>query len=110
MNEIPVEYKNFEKRKTFWDSMLRDSMDLYSLATALYVFVVILPIVLAELKRPKTRFITLKFFDYEFGEIPGALQIVLISVILTTGVNYFRLILNVVLHWLKKKLKIDKGV
>lgn len=104
---ISVTYKGVERRTGFWGIVIKDTMDIYALSTALYVFVITLPIILHEIKRPVTRFIDVELFGYAFGEIPMALQIVLISVLLTTLVNYFRLILNVALLWLRRKLKIQ---
>ena len=95
--------------KTFLNTIFKDTMDVYSLATASYVFIVIIPIELAELKRIETRFTHLDILSYSF-EIPMALQIVIVSVLLTTLVNYFRLILNIVLLYIRKKLRIQDKV
>ena len=104
-NEIESSiYTGIERRSGFWQAIIKDTMDIYSLSTALYVFLVILPIVLSEIKRTETRTVNLKLFGYEFGEIPMALQIVLVSVLLTTIVNYFRMILNLGMSWIKRKL------
>lgn len=87
----------------FWKAVIHDTMDIYSLATAAYVFAVILPIIFFEIKRPEPKYIVFRIFHYELGEVPMALQIVLVSVILTTLVNYFRKILDVGMQWISSK-------
>jgi len=101
MNELP---EKLEKTNTqFWKAIIHDTMDIYSLATAAYVFAVILPIIFYEIRRPEPRYVVFKILNYELGEIPMALQVVLISVILTTIVNYFRKILDVGMKWIDNK-------
>ena len=47
LQDIP---RNVDKANTqFWKAIIHDTMDIYSLATAAYVFAVILPIVFYEI-------------------------------------------------------------
>ena len=102
LNELPA--KQDERSDTrFWKAIIHDTMDIYSLATAAYVFAVILPIVFFEIRRVEPKYIMFKIINIELGEIPMALQIVLVSVILTTIVNYFRKILDVGMKWIDNK-------
>lgn len=98
---LSIESSNF--RNDFWKNIFKDINDIYSLSTALYVFLVILPIIVSEIRRPETKFVNLQIGGHAL-EIPMALQIVLISILLTTMVNYFRMILNLAISWVKKKL------
>lgn len=113
-SEIKVETKcddllasiatNKDKSSTqFWKAIIHDTMDIYSLATAAYVFAVILPIVFYEIRREVPKYVPFEIAGYELGEIPMALQVVLVSVILTTIVNYFRKILDVGMKWIDSK-------
>lgn len=114
--EIPFDYEQVKKsadellsfdtskiQNNFWRNIFRDINDIYSLSTALYVFVVILPIIISEIRRAETEFVTLTIGGMSL-KMPMALQIVLISILLTTLVNYFRMILNLAISWIKKKL------
>ena len=101
LQDIP---RNVDKANTqFWKAIIHDTMDVYSLATAAYVFLVILPIVFYEIRREVPKYVPFEIAGYELGEIPMALQIVLVSVILTTIVNYFRKILDVGMKWIDSK-------
>lgn len=101
LQDIP---RNVDKANTqFWKAIIHDTMDIYSLATAAYVFAVILPIVFYEIRRDVPKYVPFKIAGYELGEIPMALQVVLVSVILTTIVNYFRKILDVGMKWIDSK-------
>lgn len=101
LQDIP---RNVDKANTqFWKAIIHDTMDIYSLATAAYVFLVILPIVFYEIRREVPKYVPFEIAGYELGEIPMALQIVLVSVILTTIVNYFRKILDVGMKWIDSK-------
>ena len=115
-HEIPFDYEQVKKsadellsfgtskiQNNFWRNIFRDINDIYSLSTALYVFVVILPIIISEIRRAETEFVTLTIGGMSL-KMPMALQIVLISILLTTLVNYFRMILNLAISWVKKKL------
>lgn len=102
MDELPEEK---EKKDTkFWKAIIKDTNDIYSLSTAMYVFIVIVPIIIVEIKRSEPRFTYLVFFGYNLGEIPMALNVVLVSVILTTLVNYFRILLSSLMSYVKGKL------
>ena len=90
-------------RTQFWKAIIHDTMDVYSLATAAYVFLVILPIVFYEIRREVPKYVPFEIAGYELGEIPMALQIVLVSVILKNNVNYFRKILDVGMKWIDSK-------
>lgn len=95
--------KSGKTRTQFWKAIIHDTMDVYSLATAAYVFAVILPIVFYEIRREVPKYVPFEIAGYELGEIPMALQVVLVSVILTTIVNYFRKILDVGMKWIDSK-------
>lgn len=101
LNDLAV--KASKTSTHFWKAIIHDTMDVYSLATAVYVFLVILPIVNYELRRDVPKYVPLEIAGVSLGEIPMALQIVLVGVILTTLVNYFRKILDVGTKWLDNK-------
>lgn len=70
--------------------------DLYNFVTALYVFIVTMPIIWFELKKDVPTVVTVKIAWMEFPNVPTAMYLVIIAVSATTIVNYFRSLLSIV--------------
>lgn len=94
------------KPESFFKRIVKDANDLYVLATALYIFIITLPIIIFELLKKETEYVEIKLYSFSIGEIPMSLHIVIVSVMLTTIVNKFRDILNSITLLIYKKLKI----
>ena len=97
-----------DETKTFLKRIIKDSNDLYVLATALYIFIITLPIIIFEILKKETEYVEIKIYNFSIGEIPMSLHIVIVSVMLTTIVNKFRDILNSIIIVIHKKLKIKE--
>ena len=48
MDELPKDKEKTESK--FWKAIIKDTNDIYSLSTAMYVFIVIVPIIIVEIK------------------------------------------------------------
>lgn len=106
MNEIPVIRKNFKKQNS-WFTIIKSTNDIYVLATTFFMFTVSFFIIIEELKRVETDYAVLAYDEIEI-RIPMALLISFITVILTTIVNNFRLLLNLFIMFIKNKIVVGR--
>lgn len=97
--------------KIFFSSRLQDKDDLHSFITTIFTFLVGLPIVIGSLY--KHLFIIESFKEINLkiivlSNIPDPLYFLIMTVLLNTFVNYFRIILNFISNKLSGETKFQE--
>lgn len=85
----------------FFKSIIKDSKDLYSLITTLFIFLVSSYYIVKKIDSDKTMSLDLGIFKLD--NIPEPLYMFVTSIFLSIIVNFTRNILTIILDWIKLK-------
>ncbi len=77
--------------------------DLFGLFTSLLIYSIMLPLIISEHRRIEQRYIDFELFLVHFKQMPMTLYFLIITIALSTTVNFFRDILSLIKRYINSK-------
>ncbi|MBK8397452.1 MAG: hypothetical protein IPL26_19740 [Leptospiraceae bacterium] len=87
-------------RKEFY---IKYKDELFGLFTSLLIYSIMLPLIISEHRRVEQRYIDFDLFMVHFRQMPMTLYFLIITISLSTVVNFFRDILSVIKRYFNSK-------
>lgn len=97
------------ENQTFIEGYKKYKEDIFALCTSTLVYTIMLPLIYTEHRRVEPRYIDFDIWFIHLKQMPMVLYILILTVALATGVNFFRDILGVIKKYLEINMPCSEG-